>query len=96
MAAHVQHVMIILTKKTLDLKPVRHVPMTLKALQAVHLYQTACVMLDSLDQMEVPVLNVKLEHTKTGSEAVCQLTVCPVVPRKHRLQLRQANLHVFA
>ena len=96
MVVHVQNVMIILTNQILDRKRVRHVLITLRALQAVYLYQTVCVIPGSLDQMEVPVLNVKLEHTKTGSEAACQLTVCHVVPLKHLLLLPQANLHVFA
>ena len=65
MAVHVQHVMIILTKQILDRKRVRHVLITLRALQAVYLYQTACVMLAFLDQMEVLVLNAKLGRTKT-------------------------------
>ena len=93
MAVHVQHVMIILTKQILDQKRVRHVQITLRALQAVHLYQTACVMLAFLDQMEVPVLNAKLERTKILSEAV---RVSRVMPLKHLLLLPQANLHVFA
>jgi len=65
MAVHVQHVMIILTKQILDQKRVRHVLITLRALQAVYLYQTACVMLALMEQTEVHARNATLEHTKT-------------------------------
>ena len=65
MVVHVQHARIIFIKQTLDQKRVRPVLSTHRAQLAVHLYQTACVMLAFLDQMEVPVLNAKLERTKT-------------------------------